>query len=124
MIKKQKIVNAEEIPSGLRYRRVRGSVRLNKYPSLEKFVTRRLDQKASAVASQEMVSRLIKSLSSKKVQVRAKAALELGHLGIKKGIPALCKALSTDRDPTVRLNAAKALGMIGKEKPIARNSGD
>jgi HEAT repeat protein len=84
----------------------------------------RLEQKSSAVPSEEMVSTLIKSLSSRKVQVRAKAALELGHLGIEKGIPGLCKALSTDLDPTVRLNAAKALGMIGKKEPAARNSGN
>jgi hypothetical protein len=95
-----------------------------RYYSSKSFRNRRIGQKDSTVVLEEMVSTLIKALSSKEVQVRAGAALELGRLGIEKAIPALCEALSTDQDPSVRRSVAEALGMIGRKETEASNNGD
>jgi len=100
------------------------SARFSRYYSSKNFRNRRIGQKDSTVVLEEMVSTLIKALSSKEVQVRAGAALELGRLGIEKAIPALCEALSTDQEPSVRRSAAEALGMIGRKETEASNNGD
>jgi HEAT repeats len=62
------------------------------------------------------ISKLLDALSASDVQVRSKAALELGKLGIEEAVPALSYALATDQDPEVRRSAAKALGMLGSKE--------
>jgi hypothetical protein len=60
-----------------------------------------------------MISELMKSLTHNDAQVRRRVAKALGRMGRKEAVPMLIVRMLLDEDPSVRQEAAHALGEIG-----------
>jgi HEAT repeat protein/cyclophilin family peptidyl-prolyl cis-trans isomerase len=56
---------------------------------------------------------LVRLLSDTEARVRRRAALAIGHVGVREGIEPLVNLLKNETDPEVRQMAAFALGLIG-----------
>lgn len=70
---------------------------------------------AMAPAGGTAIERVVEQIGDPHAQVRIWSAYCVGRFGALAGaaVPALCKALSSDPDPDVRRNAARALAAIG-----------
>jgi HEAT repeat protein len=69
------------------------------------------------LTSRGIVRRALKASRSNRAVVRARAAEELGNLGLNRTRPVVAKLL-TDRHPEVRAAAARALGKIGDAQAV------
>src|SRR2546428_855397 len=56
---------------------------------------------------------LVRMLGDDEARIRRRAALAIGHVGLKEGVPPLVAMLTSETDPEVRKMAAFALGLLG-----------
>jgi len=56
---------------------------------------------------------LVRMLGDDEARIRRRAALAIGHVGLKEGVPPLVAMLTSETDPEVRQMAAFALGLLG-----------
>ena len=61
---------------------------------------------------------LVRMLDDGEARIRRRAALAIGHVGLKDGVPPLMLPLTRETDPEVRQMAAFALGLLGDNRAI------
>jgi HEAT repeat protein/cyclophilin family peptidyl-prolyl cis-trans isomerase len=61
---------------------------------------------------------LVRMLGDSEARIRRRAALAIGHVGLKEGLPPLMRLLTRETDPEVRQMAAFALGLLGDKSAL------
>jgi HEAT repeat protein/cyclophilin family peptidyl-prolyl cis-trans isomerase len=61
---------------------------------------------------------LVLMLGDSEARIRRRAALAIGHVGLKEGVPPLMRLLTRETDPEVRQMTAFALGLLGDKSAL------